>query len=148
MVFSPAPREVPALTQWMHEQFPELHSVESDGQFFFSASPVSKMPFATLISSDIYDTASQLDRPGVFRLNVGLSKSRFVEYFGPEIPQLGPDGLIQTGHDFRMLDVLMPHPVYAPMLWACVLNPDKTWQEVVPLLYEAHARALEKLRRP
>lgn len=148
MAFSSAPATVPALTTWMREQFPDLHCVESEGQFFFSASPLSKMPFATLISADIYDTASRLDRPGVFRVNVGLNKTRFVELFGPTLPQLGADGLIQTGHDFSALDVLMPHPIYGPMLWACVLNPNTTWPQTAELLQEAHARALGKARRP
>jgi hypothetical protein len=36
-----------------------------------------RFPFATLVTSDEYDRFSDLNRPGVFRLNVGVSKRTF-----------------------------------------------------------------------
>ena len=45
-------------------------------------------------------------------------------------------------HDFTALDRLMPHPVYAPQSWVCVLNPSpETLETVKPLLAEAYSRA-------
>src|SRR5215469_11549003 len=36
-------------------------------------------PFATIVTKDYgeFDTCSQLDRPGVFRLNIGVSRDTF-----------------------------------------------------------------------
>lgn len=69
------------------------------------------------------DSASNLDREGVFRLAVGLSVARYEELFGAR-PARPPKGsVVATGHDFTALDVLMPHPVYAWMGWVQILNP-------------------------
>ena len=36
----------------------------------------------------------------------------------------------------------MPHPLYAPMHWVCILNPSQeSFQSIGPLLKEAHLRA-------
>jgi len=91
------------------------------------------MPWATIVTSDAHDTASGPDRPGVFRLNLGLRKARFAELFPPG-----------SEHDHRALDVIMPHPVHAGQHWVCVLNPDTTWPAVQELLREAHELAVRK----
>ncbi|HEX5502790.1 MAG TPA: DUF6194 family protein, partial [Thermomicrobiales bacterium] len=42
-------------------------------------------------------------------------------------------------------DRLLPHPVYAPQSWVCVLNPsDETFQTVRPLLAEAYDQAVNR----
>ncbi|GAA3754468.1 hypothetical protein GCM10022402_36410 [Salinactinospora qingdaonensis] len=43
-----------------------------------------QMPFATLVVSDYegFDTASNLDRAGVFRLNIGVGRTVFHELLG------------------------------------------------------------------
>jgi Family of unknown function (DUF6194) len=49
------------------------------------------------------------------------------------------------------VDQLMPHPVYAPQSWVCVLNPSETtFQAVRPLLAEAYELAVRRhaKRRP
>jgi hypothetical protein len=58
-----------------------------------------------------FDARSNLDRPGVFRLNIGISKKAYDSLFPA-------DG----DHDFTALDTLMPHPVYGVNHWVCVLN--------------------------
>lgn len=59
------------------------------------------------------DSASNVNRSGVYRLNLGISRSTFIEMFGL-IPKRSPAGqVVQTGHDFQQLDEIMPHPVYA-----------------------------------
>jgi hypothetical protein len=101
------------------------------------------MPFATLIAQDNdYDRVSNLDRPSVFRLNIGVGKDTYRSMFGPPPPAPGPEGVVATGHDFTALDQVMPHPVYAPQSWVCVLSPgDETFQTVRALLAEAYELA-------
>ena len=87
-----------------------------------------RFPFATIVTQDYgdFDNASNLNRPGVFRLNVGVSKETFARLFGAE-----------GEHDFTELDRLMPHPVYGANHFVCVLNPsDSTFESVTPLLKE------------
>ena len=95
-----------------------------------------RFPFATIVIKDYgdFDDKSQLDRPGVFRLNIGVSKETFANLFGE-----GGD------HDFAQLDRPMPHPVYGPNHWVCVLNPgDSTFEELTPLLHEAYDIAVRR----
>jgi hypothetical protein len=102
------------------------------------------MPFATLVSKDYgdFDHASQLDRPGVFRLNLGVSRDTFRALFGP-LPSAEPGR--STTDDFAALDRLLPHPVYGPQSWVCVLNPSpETFEAVKPLLAEAYSRAVTR----
>src|SRR4051794_33244395 len=46
--------------------------------------PKQQMPFATIVTRDYgeFDNTSHLDRPGVFRLNVGVSRETFHRLFG------------------------------------------------------------------
>jgi hypothetical protein len=95
-----------------------------------------RFPFATIVTKDYgdFDNASNLDRPGVFRLNIGVSKETFANLFGAE-----------RDYDFTALDVLMPHPVYGPNHFVCVLNPrDSTFDAVRPLLKEAYEIAVRR----
>jgi hypothetical protein len=42
----------------------------------------------------------------------------------------------------------MPHPVYAPQGWVCVLNPSaETFERVKPLLREAYEIAVARVAR-
>jgi len=98
-----------------------------------------RFPFATIVTKDYgeFDDLSDLDRPGVFRLNIGVSKETYRSLFPA-------DG----DHDFAALDRLMPHPVYGPNHWVCVLNPSEaTFERVKPLLAEAHAIAVRRAHR-
>lgn len=107
-----------------------------------------QLPFATLVTKDYgdFDRASNLDRPGVFRLNVGVEKETFRALFGHAPgPSAGADG----GHDFAALDRLMPHPTYAAQCWVCILNPsDDTFErQVRPLLARAYELATARHTR-
>ena len=98
-----------------------------------------RFPFATIVTKDYgdFDNASNLDRPGVFRLNIGVSKKTYAHLFGKT-----------KEHDFTALDRLMPHPVYGRNHWACVLNPSElTFELIKPLLKEAHAIAVGRVER-
>ena len=99
--------------------------------------PRRQFPFATIVTKDYgdFDNASQLSRPNVFRLNIGVGRDTFRALFGP--PPSAKSGT-STKYDFAALDRLMPHPVYAPQSWVCVLNPSpQTFEAVKPLLAEA-----------
>src|SRR5258708_6102027 len=128
--------------------------VGSDNSFFFynpdsSVPPDHKFPFVTLMTNDINDEFSNLNRPSVFRLNIGVSKQTFRSLFGsPELPS-GSSGDNASSYDFTALDQLMPHPVYGKMYWVCVINPsDETFEtKVHPLLVEAYQTAVSKYNK-
>ncbi|MNU75324.1 hypothetical protein D3C71_648510 [compost metagenome] len=103
--------------------------VADDNTFFFHGAD-NKFPFATIVTKDNeFDSASKLNRPGVFRLNVGVGKESFRALFGEQPP---------VDIDYTALDRLMPHPVYAKMHWVSVINPSAaTFETVKPLLAEA-----------
>ena len=103
--------------------------VADDNTFFFHGAD-NKFPFATIVTKDNeFDSASKLNRPGVFRLNVGVGKDTFRALFGEQPP-------VDT--DYTAIDRLMPHPVYAKMYWVSVINPSAaTFETVKPLLAEA-----------
>jgi len=123
------------------------------GDTFFSydpdrnLDPKHRFPFVTIVTKDYgdFDHASNLNRPGVFRLNIGISKQTYRSLFGPQPSPSGAAGAVDTGHDYTALDQLLPHPVYASQSWVCVLNPSvETFQTVKPLLAEAYDRAVRR----
>jgi hypothetical protein len=115
------------------------------GDTFFFYDPddleaTRRFPFATIVTKDYgdFDNASNLDRPGVFRLNMSLGRTTFDSLFGA-----GGE------YDFAAVDRLIPHPVYGAQHWISVLNPsDTTFETVKPLLAEAHERAMNRYRSP
>jgi len=97
-----------------------------------------RFPFATIVTQDYgdFDDKSNLNRPGVFRLNIGVSKETFRDQF--------PD---DREHDFTALDTLILHPVYGVNHWVSVLNPsDETFATIKPLLDEAYETAVRRNR--
>ncbi len=120
-----------------------------DSFFFYDpgdATPADRrMPFATIVTGDYegYDTASDLGRPGVFRLNIAVGRTVFAELTGnPPASQTGD-------LDYTVLDTPLPHPLYAVQGWVAILNPgEKTAALARSLLTDAHARAAERYRRP
>lgn len=135
------------------DNFSDVHCKASWGERACFVNPGGRLPngvyFATLKSADgANDRASRLDRPGVFRLSLGIGRSAFLAQFGalPERPPAG--GVVATGDDFAALDRLLPHPVYAWMGWICVLNPSwPLFASLQPLLESAYADALKRLSR-
>jgi uncharacterized protein DUF6194 len=128
---------------WISEAFDDVERTEVDGNSFFFYDPEHKFPFATLVTSNLYDHASDLERPGVYRLNVGIGRETWTERFGPPTKGTPGDHGLGSGSagtwDFTALDVVMPHPVYGRMHWVCVLNPSEaTFETVKPLLSEAY----------
>ncbi len=91
------------------------------------------------------DKASALDRNGVFRMALGLTVKNYEQLFGSRPPRPAKGATVNTGHDFTQVDVVMPHPVYAWMGWAQVLNPSaETFASIQPLFLESYDHAVRK----
>lgn len=135
-----------AIIQYICTTFDDIHTVSADGTTFFFYSSERKFPFTTLVTNDVNDQASDLERLGAFRLNIGVSKQTFRSLFGEQPSPADGDSVDQGGYDFTAFDRLMPHPVYGKMYWVCVLNPSPATFEtaVQPLLAEAYNMAVSK----
>lgn len=124
------------LTQYLIDMLAGGHFEMADDNTFFFHDDGNEFPFATIVTKDsASDKASQLDRGGLYRLNIGVSKASFQGLFGDA----------QEPVDHTALDTLMPHPVYARMHWLSVINPSaKTFERVKPLLAEARELAMSR----
>lgn len=103
-----------------------------------------RIPFATIVTKDYpgFDTASDLDRDGAFRVNVEVGRERFEQLLGYPPARIG-----EHDPDLRASDVLLPHPTYGRQSWVSVVSPiEQTAAVVVDLLREAHRRATTRHR--
>ncbi len=124
--------------------FPDIGVTDVNGDSYFFVDPDKKHPFATLVTSDAHDQVSDLNRPGIYRLNIGVSKQTFSDLFEHD-----GKGVVSVGHDYAALDRLMPHPVYGKMYWVCVLKPGaETFATVKRLLTEAYESGTLKFPKP
>ncbi|GCE29729.1 hypothetical protein KDA_52130 [Dictyobacter alpinus] len=148
-----------AISQYLTGTFEGVDVVIASGDSFFfynpdrNIPPDHRFPFVTLVTSDINDPFSHLNRPSVFRLNIGIGKQTFHSLFGDPaaLPSVSAadSGEISGDYDFAALNQLMPHPVYGRMLWVCILNPSDEMFEtnVRPLLTEAYEMAVNRHKR-
>ena len=130
--YDPAGPDPDAITEYITTTYPDADVVAIDGMAFFSVDPEKHWPnFATLVWSDDTDRVSELSRPGVFRVSLGLSRTTFDRLVGSI-----------ADPDFTELDRLLPHPDYARQHWVAILSPSASTfaDTVVPLLAEAHDR--------
>jgi hypothetical protein len=128
-----------SITQYIVDTFANVETADNYGYKFFFYGADNMHPFATLAVADYdYDRYSNLDRPGVYRLNIGVSKQTFQALFGA--------GKVDaSGYDFTALDTIMPHPEYASQSFICVLNPSaETFETVRQLLAEAYDVAVRR----
>src|ERR1043165_1246376 len=108
-----------SVADYLTQTFPGVETTTNFGYTFFFYGSDHRLPFATIASSDNeYERISNLDRPGVFRLNIGVSKQTFQSLFGTTKVDVG-------SYDFTALDMIMPHPDYAPQYFVCVLSPSE-----------------------
>jgi len=117
------------------------------GDRFFYVGPDRRQPFATIVEHDVpgFDEASQLNRPGVFRLNLDLGRAEFEKQFG-----FAPKDFEEhrDEFDFARLDTVLPHPGYALYGFASIVMPGpQTLPEIDRLLAIAHARAVDRDQR-
>jgi hypothetical protein len=139
------------MTRYICETFDGVRAVEGAGDTFFRYDPDAdlpperQLPFATIVTGDHYDTVSRLNRPGAYRLNLGLTKATYTGSFGPAPTRRDADGVLDTGFDHAAVDTVVPHPSYASQYWVSVVNPGQaTWDTVRTLLAEAHGFAARK----
>src|SRR5258706_1919988 len=123
--------------RYIWDAFDGVNPVENDGDTFLIYDPAGnlpperQLPFATIVTDDHYDTVSALDRPGAYRLNVGLTKATYASLFGAAPTRRDEHGVLQTGFDYAATDTLMPHPIYASQYWVCIVNPgEASWNRV------------------
>ncbi len=135
------------LAGYITTSFAGVEPVTNAGDTFFFYNPVTiqppdrMFPFVTLVTSDAYDKHSNLGRPGVYRLNIGVSGQTFRALF-----DTSEHSHAAATPDFTALNKLMPHPEYGRMHWLCILNPDDETlaTQVHPLLVEAYDMAVRK----
>jgi hypothetical protein len=109
------------------------------GYIFYFYGDNHMVPFTTIAEhSNKYEEVSKLDREGVFRVNIGVSKATFDSLF-PEVNE-------QT-IDYTALDIFMPHPHYAKQFFICIINPsDKNAEQLKKYITEAHAVMKDRLK--
>ena len=131
-----------SVANYITQTFPGVETTTNFGYTFFFYGSDHTLPFATLAASDNeYEHISNLDRPGVFRLNIGVSQQTFQSLFGTAKVDV-------SRYDFTVLDVVMPHPEYAPQHFICVLSPsDATFERVKAWLAEAYEIAVRRYAR-
>lgn len=109
--------------------------------------PVDKrLPFATIVTKDHkgFDEASNVDRDGVFRLNVSVGRHRFEELIGHPPARHSEHA---ADFDYTTSDNVFPHPVYAQQAWISILSPgERTSDHARALITEAHRRAAARYR--
>lgn len=135
------------------DRFEGTRVVEAWGERSIFYNPGLLLPrgvyFATVKEKDgDNDKASQIDREGVFRFNVGTTKPLFLERFGPPPARPGKGGVVDGPWDFTAADTLTPHPVYGWMSWVAVLNPTSEtltdMSEIVEAAFRKAKAAFEK----
>ena len=131
-----------AILQYITDTFADVETTTAFTYLFFFYRSERMLPFVTIATADNEgDRISNLDRTGVFRLNIGVSKPTFQSLFGTSKVDI-------STYDFTVLDTIMPHPDYAAQSFLCVLNPsDTTFHKLRPLLSEAYELAVKRASR-
>ena len=111
---------------------------ENFGYIFYFVGDDHRLSFVTIANSDNdYDNVSNLNREGVFRINIGVSKKTFESLLGDYSPE---------NIDYSVLNTFLPHPDYAKQHFVCILNPSQENVEVTKqLIVEAHSIAAARL---
>lgn len=118
-------------------EYPEM--AWGDAFFYYAPDgvmPQRAQPYATIVTKDYPDdTASRLDEPGRFRVNIHGDADTV-------------ERLVDAAADPAEVDVFFRHPLYGTAGWICVINPGaKTSEQVVSLLRAAHDAARARAAR-
>ena len=117
------------LEQWILGNYQGVIVTDAYRERSFFYNPDGSLPkgiyFATIKESDgPNDKASNLDREGIYRLSLGVGKKQYQQLFG-DIPKRPAKGeIVELDFDFTTTGILMPHPIYASLGWACINNPN------------------------
>lgn len=82
-----------------------------------------KMPFTTIVTKDYtgFDSESNLNRGGLYRLNIEIGKEKFEDLFGFKTNEFEDN---RSRFNFSSLNQLFPHPLYGSNGWVSIVNPD------------------------
>jgi hypothetical protein len=110
------------------------------GYVFYFVGDDHRLSFTTIANSDNeFDSVSNLNREGVFRINIGVSKKTF---------DLLLTDSSSKNIDYSVRNVFLPHPDYAKQHFICILNPSgENVDTTKQLIVEAHSIAANRLRR-
>jgi hypothetical protein len=122
------------------EGLKNVQQTENFGYLFYFVGDDHLLPFTTIANTDNdYDSISNLNREGVFRINIGVSR----ETFDKLIPQYDPETI-----DHSQLNTILPHPDYAKQNFLCILNPSgENVATTKELIQEAHSIAAVRFQR-
>jgi Family of unknown function (DUF6194) len=117
------------------------------GVVVVTAGPDNGAPEVAWGDSFGFDTSSNLYRPGVFRLNVGVGRQRFEALLGYPPSQHAAHS---AGVDYAVLDQVIPHPEYAAQGWVAILCPadEGRARELIEHGYERVAAKPRATRTP
>ena len=130
------------ITSYITSTFENVETTVNLGYTFFFYRDDHMHPFATIASTgNEYEQISRLDRPGVYRLNIGVSRETFRSLFGTKKIDV-------SAYDFTALDTILPHPEYSSQHFLCVLAPSEaTFERLRPMLAEAYDVAMKRYNR-
>ena len=128
------------MIQLIRDAFPDAVAATIDSAAFFSLDEKHWPNFATVVWTDEHDEGapSNLARPGVYRVNVGVDRETFDRLVGD-----------MAEPDYAAFDRFFPHPVYAKQRWISVLNPSHSTVRatLMPLISDGHARLATRRSR-
>jgi len=113
---------------------------DSYGYAMYFVGDEHMVPFVSIANSDNeYDQVSNLNREGVFRINIGVGRDTFNSLVG---------SMKAEDIDYTTLNVFLPHPEYAKQNFVCILNPSGANEELTKkLIIEAHDLVANRLER-
>jgi hypothetical protein len=117
----------------------DVQREDNYGYVFFFVGDDHLLSFVTVANADNeWDNVSNLNREGVFRVNIGISRETFDTLIGePSEPV-----------DYSVLNTFLPHPEYAKQNFICILNPEgQNAEKTKELIREAHAIAAKRAQR-
>ena len=121
------------MLQLIRDSFQYAVVATIDSAAFFSMDDKHWPNFATVVWTDEHDEGapSNLARPGVYRVNVGVDRETFERLVGS-----------LTDPDYAAFDRFVPHPVYAKQRWIAILNPshETVRETLMPLIAAGHDR--------
>lgn len=136
------------IADYILENYNHVNPLNSWGEKSFFVNPNNKLKrgtyFMTIKEKDgENDKSSNLNREGIFRLNIGVDKELYLNLFG-SIPKRPNKGCVIDGnYNFDNINELMPHPIYAWMGWICILNPDiDSFEKCKPMIENAYIKAI------
>jgi hypothetical protein len=131
------------------KSFEGTYIIEKNKDVFFLYGPDDRFPFLTIVThDDDYDNVSNLNRPGFFRLNVGIGKDEFMQRFGHIDHEKGIGGYLNSGIDFTEENKVFPHPVYGSMYWVSIVNPtEEALQGLLPYIKIAYENLVKKEKK-